>query len=167
MDAAAAAADFSFFSKRATVAPAERNMTELEARQVAADFRSKFRNSEAFEAAWATVFSLKTTISQTLARRILSEELQKFRARNAGMDVADFQPPAAVATPYPPEGQYTCPGCQRVLKQWDRHGHASSCEHAGCYQLEVNMRVAVARREAQRTERKSREQDAMLDIERD
>jgi hypothetical protein len=125
----------------------ERPMTELEARVLGHEYRLLFRNTEAFEAAWEAVFGLKTSISLALARRILGEELHKFRARLAGLEPTDFEPPASVGETRSTH-RYRCPGCERELGEWQRDGHAAACPHVGCYELEVRSRIAIASRNA-------------------
>jgi hypothetical protein len=132
----------------------DRPMSELEASVLAHEYRLLFRNSEAFEAAWDAVFGLKTSISLTLARRILGEELHKHRARLAGLEARDFEPSSAVADARPTH-QYRCPGCARELGEWQRDGHAPECPHVGCYELEVRSRIAIASRNAAFARRKA------------
>jgi hypothetical protein len=129
-------------------------MTELEARVLGHEYRLLFRNTEAFEAAWEAVFGLKTSISLTLARRILGEELLKFRARLAGLEAADFEPAANVAGTHPSH-RYRCPGCERDMGEWQRDGHTAQCPHVGCYELEVRSRIAIASRNAAFARRKA------------
>jgi hypothetical protein len=127
----------------------ERPMSELEARVLGHEYRLLFRNAEAFEAAWEAVFGLKTSISLSLARRILGEELHKYRARLAGLEATDFESPApAQIADIRPAHRYRCPGCERELGEWQRDGHAAGCPHVGCYELEVRARIAIASRNA-------------------
>jgi hypothetical protein len=132
----------------------DRPMTELEASVLAHEYRLQFRNAEAFEAAWEAVFGLKTSISLALARRILGEELLKFRARLAGLEAADFKPPTRAADDRPAH-RFRCPGCQRDMGEWQRDGHAAECPHVGCYELEVRARIGIASRNAELARRKA------------
>jgi len=125
-----------------------------DARQIAYEFREKFRNAEAFEAAWNRLFELRTAVTPALARRFLGEDLLKYRAHLAGLEAADFLAPQPdAATPPRPDAPFTCPGCQRTMGEWQRDGHATSCAHVGCYALEVKCRIAIERRQAARKRR--------------
>jgi len=127
------------------MATAEHPLTEADARLLASTFRQEFRNAEAFEHAWNALFELRSAITLNLARRFLREELVKFRAHSAGLDVPDFSPaqPVVEVRPDPP---FVCPACERRMDPWDRTSHAADCPHAGCYALEVRFRVGIARR---------------------
>jgi hypothetical protein len=127
--------------------PSDRPLDEAEAQTMAAEFRAKFRNSEAFEQAWNSLFELRAAITVSLARRFLSQELVKFRAHAAGLETRDLAPPTEVVD-VQAERFYECPGCHHRLGQWARDGHAWDCPHAGCYELEVRCRIGIARRQA-------------------
>jgi hypothetical protein len=132
-------------------------MTEQQARQLAQDYRLEFKNSEAFEAAWTALYELKSAISLPLARRIMSEELLKFRTRQAGLEAAAYLAGTAVPVPPPPEPPFKCPVCQREMRQWQRDGHAAGCAHDGFYALEVRCRIAIERSRAARERRREEE----------
>jgi hypothetical protein len=132
---------------------ADRPMTELEAKLVASEYRAEFANSDAFEHAWATVFELRTAITPALCRRILGQELLKYRAHLAGLETNDFQPPTAADSAPRSERDYRCPGCQRDLGEWDRSGHAEDCLYVGCYELQVRATRAIAARQVALTHR--------------
>jgi hypothetical protein len=122
----------------------ESPLSESDARQLAWNFREKFKNSEAFEAAWHALFELKTSITLSLARRFMTEELVKYRAHLAGLDdppVPGGPPPRQLR----PE-TYRCPGCDRDLPEWSRQGHADDCRNADCYRLEVRFREGLRKR---------------------
>jgi len=123
----------------------ESPLSESDARQMAWDFREKFKNSEAFESAWHALFELKTSITPALARRFMTEELLKYRAHLAGLD--EPPPPGGPPPQQLRSESYRCPGCERDLPEWSRHGHADDCRNANCYRLEVRFREAK-RREA-------------------
>ena len=125
--------------------PTEQAMSEQDARVLAADFRQRFRNAEAFEAAWGALFELKTAITLSLARRFLGEELAKYKARMVGFE----EPASATQQSHAESGRsdlYVCPGCDRRLDVWAKGGHAADCRHVGCYELEVRFREAKYQR---------------------
>ena len=127
---------------------ADQPITELQAKLIASEYRAEFRNSDAFEHAWSTVFELRTAITPALCRRILGQELLKYRAHLAGLELHDFSAPAAV-NPEPQSARdYRCPGCQNDMGEWERNGHAEDCPYAGCYELEVRASRAIAARHA-------------------
>lgn len=115
----------------------EAPLAESDARQLAFEYREKFRNSEVFEAAWNALFELKSAITPHLARRFLGEELLKYRAHVAGLQ----EPPPEAPPPRPGKpATYRCAGCQRQLQQWSRDGHGAGCRNENCYELEVRFR---------------------------
>lgn len=132
---------------------ADRAITEVEAAVIAREYRAEFRNSDAFEHAWSTVFELRTAITPALCRRILGQELLKYRAHLAGLEAHDFQPPAAVVSEPQSPRDYRCPGCDHELGEWERNGHADDCPYVGCYELEVRASRAIAARHAAATHR--------------
>ena len=123
-------------------------LSESDARQIAWEFREKFRNSEAFESAWHALFELRSAVTLSLARRFMQEELVKYRAHLAGLEV----PPVTTPTPTPlrpGQGEtYRCPGCDRQLPEWSRAGHAHDCRNVDCYGLEVRFREGKRRQPA-------------------
>jgi hypothetical protein len=143
---AAAAAAVSLFLET-TMADREKPMGETEARQLAWDYRQKFKNSEAFEAAWEALFELKTSITSSLARRFLSEEFVKYRAHLAGLE--EPPPVTALVQSRGPE-TYVCPGCERELPAWGKFEHAKDCVHYGCYEMEIRFREGKRRQAAAR-----------------
>ena len=62
-------------------------LSESDARQIAYEFREKFKNAEAFELAWNRLFELRAAITPSLSRRFLQQEYVKFRAHTAGFSV--------------------------------------------------------------------------------
>jgi hypothetical protein len=138
--AAAAAAFFENSSETNERMPnaTPKPLTESDARQISWAFRQKFRNTEVFEAAWERLFALQSAITADLARRFLTEELLKYRAHAAGLELPPSEPapPSAIHAPR----LYECPGCHRQLEQWSRDGHADDCPHIHCYELEVRFR---------------------------
>lgn len=127
----------------------EQPLAEADARLIAWDFRQKFKNSDAFEAAWHALFELRSAITPSLARRFMGEELLKYRAHLVGLE----EPPTA-PTPLRPNAlspdSYQCPGCERRLPSWVRDGHADDCRHANCYELEVRFREGKRHQAAKR-----------------
>lgn len=120
-------------------------MTELEARDLAAEFRARFRDRETFDLAWQRLFELKTAITPSLARRFLQEEFVKYRAHLAGLTDQPSDP-RSFPPPVPDSHTYRCPGCERQLGEWTRDGHADDCPHHGCYELEVRFRHVKVQR---------------------
>jgi hypothetical protein len=139
---------------------ADRPMTELEAKLVASEYRAEFRNSDAFEHAWSIVFDLRTPATLALCRRILGQELLKYRAHLAGLEARDFQAPTAADSAPRSERDYRCPGCSREIGEWDRSGHAEDCPYAGSYELEVRCSRAIAARNAAHAQRHTEPADA-------
>ena len=126
----------------------EAPLTEAEARELAAEFRGRFRDRETSDAAWQRLFELKTAITPSLARRFLQEEFVKYRARLAGLTDSSSEP-SNWAPPPRDASTYRCPGCERDLPEWTREGHADDCPHHGCYELEVRFRNAKRARSEQ------------------
>jgi hypothetical protein len=128
----------------------EAPLTEPEARELAAEFRARFRDRETFDAAWQALFELKTAITPSLARRFLQEEFVKYRARLAGLTDAPSDP-RCFPPPQPDTNHiYRCPGCERQLSEWSRAGHADTCPYHDCYELEVRFSHAKAKQDALR-----------------
>ena len=137
----------------------EAPLTEVEARDLAAEFRARFRDRDTFDAAWHSLFELKTAITPSLARRFLHEEFIKYRARMAGL--TDTPTDLTSVPPSPRDARtYRCPGCDRHLGEWTREGHAETCPHFGCYELEVRATIAIASRKAAAALRKEPHADA-------
>ena len=132
----------------------EAPLTESEAHELAAEFRGRFRDRDTFDAAWRSLFELRAAITPSLARRFLQEEFIKYRARMAGLTDLPTDLTSVPARSARDPRTYRCPGCERDLDEWARDGHAESCPHHGCYELEVRARLGIASRKAAAAVRK-------------